>query len=277
MKTLSRHRLCLCGSVIRSLLLAPALVPLTIAFASPVTTALAQSPEQQERIQASFVLSLGRPPTATELATWLAPGEIPLSALVTRQREQLHNNADLRRTTLVKACVDAFGREPTESEINSWTSNAGTYTEHMKRHLAWLASHPVEYEQVIERAYQRTMSRSAYPGEYAYWKQRATLSYALLVGCIEEWGRRNSPGLMETTGTASVSINSRFLTAIMLSPAVAAEARETFGLPAEGEAALAIAAGRNLIAAGGADIVTNGHMHLVVAGSPNLLPARRGS
>ena len=64
--------------------------------------------------------------------------------------------------------------------------------------------------------------------EIEYWKRQPALSYALLVGCIEDWARRNRPGLMATTGVASVSVNSAYLATIRLSPGVASPALSIF-------------------------------------------------
>ena len=53
----------------------------------------------------------------------------------------------------------------------------------------------------------------AHPEEIEYWKNHDTLSFVLLVGCVEDWARRNQPGLMVTAGTPTLIVQShRFAT-----------------------------------------------------------------
>lgn len=236
----------------------------------------AQSQTRSERIEASFLLALGRVPSTDELAAWSKPDGASVSELVARHRTKLESDAGMLRATVIRACIDGLGRLPTEAETSAWANGHRTYTEQVQQHIRWLAEHPADYAAVVDRAYQRVIHRSVYPGEIEYWKKRSTLSYVLLVGCIEDWGRRNAPGLMETTGTATVSVNCRFLSTIPVSPEVAIEARAAVA-PIDPDAIpLETAAGHNLVAAGAERIVTAGRMHLVAAGSPDLLPASSG-
>jgi hypothetical protein len=146
----------------------------------------------------------------------------------------------------------------------------------MALHLKWLAEHPAEYEQVINHAYQFLIHRDVYSLELAYWKTHDTLPYSLLVACLESWARRNQPGLMVTSGTLMVSINSDYLTTARLSPAIALEARAAAGLPPMEDVANPAAFGRNIVAAGAAELVSSGHICFVAAGSPSLLPSHAG-
>jgi len=240
-------------------------------------TVSAQSNEQEERIGASFVLALGRAPSSGEIDHWAKLGTLPVADLIARHQQQLQGDVGVKRATVVKACADAFGREPTEPEIDAWSSGNWTYAELMKQHIQWLGEHPTEYQQAIERAYQLVMRRPAYPVEIDYWKAQPTLSYALLVGCIEDWARRNAPGLMATTGTPTVSLHSAYLTTFRLSPAIAAEARAAAGLVPAGDANLSSASGRNLVAAGAGNVATGGHIHFVAAGGARLRPTLPGN
>ncbi len=224
-----------------------------------LATAPALSAQQTQRITASFVVALGRAPSAGELAQYAEAAPLPIADLIARLREQIATDPAAKRATVIKAAADAFGRTPTDSEIARWANGTRTYTELMQDHLAWLAAHPADYEQVMQRAYQFLLRRDPYPSEVGYWEKRPALPYALLVACLENWARRNQPGLMETSGEATVSVNSEFLTAVWLSPEVAAEARAAVGLPAP-------APGHNLVAAGAAGIVSSGRIHFVAAG-----------
>jgi len=254
-----------------------ALLITVIGSAAPVATASAANSTQSERIGAAYVLAFGRAPSPQDFTDGEKQGEVAVSELLARLQARLPNDVNLQRAVVVKAGVDAFGRLPTKSEMETPSGGVTNYTELMKRHLAWIAAHPAEYDQILERAYQRVVRRSVYPNEIAYWKKRDTLPYVLLVGCIEDWGRRNAPGLMETTGTPTISVNSRYVTTIALSPNVAAEARLAADLPLTGDAAFAAALGHNLVAPGADNIVTTGHMHLVATGADDLLLTDTGS
>jgi hypothetical protein len=236
------------------------------ALALSFATAAAQPTGQIERIGASFMLAFGRSPSAAEVGHWAGQGEFSVSALVARHRQQLQGDAAMARATAVRAFQDAFGRAPGAEESASWSGDAITYTELVRRHLQWLAAHPADYAQVLGRAYQQVIRRDVYAEETDYWKTQDTLSYTLLVGCIEDWARRNQPGLMVTSGTATISVNSSFLSTLRLSPAVAAEARAAAGMVPVSEAERVANPGRNVIAAGADKVFSSGHIHFVAAG-----------
>jgi hypothetical protein len=239
---------------------------LCLAFA----TTFARAEDQAERIRVSFALAFGRVPSVSEIADASKAGALSMADLLARHRQQLEHDAASARATTVKACEDAFGRQPTDAEIADGAAGHHTYAELMKQHIGWLKDHPSEYADVIGKAYQLLIRRAAYPEEIEYWKSRDTLPYALLVGCVENWGRRNSPGLMATTGIPTISVNSRYLTTIAVSPAVAAEARVAAGLAVSDNPNLASAAGLNLVGPGSGQITTVGHMYFAAVGGPEL-------
>jgi hypothetical protein len=243
---------------------------LVFVLAVPSVIARAQSAEQEERIAASFVLALGRTPTADEIERWTKEEPLPFADLIARHRRQLQSDAATARAVVIKASEDALGRVPGEDDIKS-LSGGGTYADLVQRHLRWLADHPADYEQVMHRAYRLVLERDAYSVEIDYWKRQPPLSFALLVGCVEDWARRNRPGLTATTGVASVSVNSAYLATARLSPAVAAEARGAAGLVPAGDAALASAVGRNLVAPGAGHVASVGGIHFTAAGAANLV------
>ncbi len=243
------------------------------ALASAAVAAPAESSERKDRVAASFVLALGRAPTAMELAGGEASAALPLAAQLAARREALQRDPALLSTVTVKAWQDAYGRTPTADELKAAVGAGGTYTEQLKRHVAWLAAHPAEYAQVLHRAYRLLLQRDAFDLELAYWKPEGALPYALLLACLEDWARRNQPGLMVTTGIPTASVNSRYLVTARLAPAVAAEARVAAGLAPAGDAALAVAAGRNLVAVGAEGVSSAGGIHFVAAGSAGLVLA----
>ncbi len=223
---------------------------LAAALAFSVAHAAAPSTDQQQRVAVASVLALGRLPDASAA---VADGSV--ADLIAAQRKQLASDATLQRAVATKAFGDAFGRAPSSDEL---TTKAGTtYTELMQAHVAYLAAHADEYAKVLNRVYQLVIRRDVYPEEIEYWKKKDVQSFTVLVGCVDNWGRRNQPGLMVTAGPAAVSVNCVFLTSVRLSPAIAAEARAAAGLPAPTDAA----AGTSLLAAGAEKIVSDGRIH----------------
>lgn len=247
---------------------------LTVAvLACASVAALGQSPAQAERVAASFVLALGRTPAAGEVDQWITQEPLPLADLVARHRRQLGDDAAAARAVVIKAGQDALGQAPTEDQVKD-LSGGRSYVDLMQHHIRWLDGQPDEYTKVLHRAYRSVLARDAYSVEIDYWKRRPVLSFALLVGCIEDWARRNRPGLMATAGTPSVSVNSACLATVRLSPAVAAEARIAAGLALAPDRALALAAGRTIVAPGAELVTSVGGIAFVAAGAPGIVPAQ---
>jgi hypothetical protein len=244
---------------------------LVVACVSATAVAYAQSAQIEERIAASFVLALGRTPTAAEAEQWAKDGPHSVADLFSRHREALRHDAADGREVAVKAAQDAFGRAPSEDELRR-LSDGEVYAEIVQRHIQRLAGNPAEYERVVHCAYRLHLQRDAYAVELDYWKARATMSFVLLAACVENWARRNQPGLMATAGVPSASVNSPYLAAVRLSPAVAAEARAAAGLPPPGGAALADALGRHVVAPGAGTIASVGGIHFAAAGGTTLVP-----
>jgi hypothetical protein len=232
----------------------------------------AAAPQSSERIAASFVLARGRAPTSAEMSEWNKVEAKSIADLIARHRQALQADVSQRRAVAEKASEDALGRKATDAELTTWTAEPRTYTELMKQHLAFLKEHAADYEKALNQAYQVVARRDVYPNEIAYWKARDTLPYVLLVGCVEDWAHRNSPGLMETVGTPTIAPYCRYLTTATLSPAEEDEAREAVGLISTETADARSASGRTLVAVGGDRIVGGGHVHFVAAGGEGLLP-----
>jgi hypothetical protein len=221
------------------------------------------SPAAQERAAAAFLLVHGRKANPQELAQLQAGAGRPIAEQIKALSESLKKDAQESRSVADKAAWDALGRGAAPSD----QGGALNYTQAVKRHVDWLAQHRDEYEKVIHRAYRHVLNRDAYPAEITYWENLGTYSYVMLLGGIDHWARRSSPGLTETAGTPMVSWSSDFLTTVVVSPTVAAEARAAADLENKEETSLAMAAGHNVIAAGSEGLVTGGRMHFVAAGA----------
>lgn len=246
-----------------------------LALAPAVAGAQVSQP-QQERIAASFILARGRAPTGAELEQWAEQQPASIADLLARHRAELQADAAAQRQVAARAALDAFGRAATGAELAP--DAAAGYMELMNRHLGSLRAQPAEYEQVLRRAYRLVVRREAYPEEIDYWRERGTLPFALVAACLEDWMRRNQPGLMVTTGTPTVSASSRYLVTAPLAPAIANEARAAAGLPGVSRGPQEEnpgANGRNLVAAGAEAIVTGGHRYFAAAGADTLATGGR--
>lgn len=225
----------------------------------------AQAPTQQEIISASCLIAFGRPAELGELNDPLLANKT-LAQLVAGHREDLKNDPEIQRLVARQAFLHARGiAAPGKPDFVS-SAPGLTYADHIKQQIAWLAEHPEAYREVINRAYQLVIRRDAYPEEYAYWKPYGTLPYVVLVGAIENWAFRNQPGLMVTTGTPSIAINSRFLQTQRVPLSLANEARELLGLPVWTDVARQHSPGRNIVAVGAKDIESVGGVHFLLAG-----------
>jgi hypothetical protein len=207
-------------------------------------------------------------PTAAEVAAWSASAESPFSGLLARHRQELAADAAERRAVADKAGLDVFGAQP-GPEQKGPSDSSDTYLRLVAAHLRRLADHPEDYVNVVQRAYRFVLRRDAYPQELDYWKRYSAKPFVLLAACIDDWARRNQPGLTVTSGPAAVNVNSRFLVAVRLSPAVAVEVRAAAGFarPRGSGAAL----GRHVVAPGADDVASVGGVHFVATGAPGLM------
>lgn len=221
------------------------------------------------RLAAACAVAFGRFPLPGDTATFPAPADATFADLLALARSRLATDAALRSDTARRAFHDAFGRPPTASELPADSAPEQTYSEQVTRHLATLATAPAAYREVLDRAYQKVVRRPAFEEEIAYWRDNAdgALSFVLLVGCLDDWARRNQPGLMVTTGVPTVSINSAGLRTLRVTAALAAEIRAATAPVSAADAARALAASRNLIAPGANRITTAGGMHFLAIGA----------
>lgn len=220
------------------------------------------------QVAAAFVLGLGRLPATAEVTTCAQAGATSAAQVMSRIEGELRSDPALRRATAVRACEDALGREPTPAELARAANNPATYTARVEAELHRLATDPARYERVMNRAYERVLGRAVYDTEITYWRSRPVLSFAMLTACVHDWARRNRPGLMATTGIPSASVNTPYLTTVKLLPAAAGDVQAAAGLSPAADPDLAEAAGRNVLAPGGAQVLSIGHIHFAAAGVP---------
>jgi hypothetical protein len=247
------HRLAIIIGVLVATFLAPAF-------------AVQDKVAQEERITAAYLLALGRAPSASEIDVIAKDSPSSVAAAIESIQHRIEKEPALQQAISLKAFRDTYGREPSDGEL----LRGGDYTSLMNRYIEKLAISPEEYKHVLERAYRLVVKRGLYDEEIGYWKPYGTLPFALVVACLDEWARRNQPGLMVTTGTAAVSANCHYLTTVRLSPSVAEEARAALKFPLAPTSDYYYASNRTVITPGGEQIVSNGRVHFVAAGAPDL-------
>lgn len=217
---------------------------LSFLFAT-ATGLLAGESSQADRFEAAFLLSHGRLPSAEELAEGAEMATGSVSDLYSKLAKESSSPE-----VAAFAYLDVFGIEPTNA------GDGGSYWELSRQHLATLESDAEAYEAVINRAYKYVINRDVYEEEIAYWKEHGVFTYTMLVACVEDWAKRNQPGLMVTAGTPTVSVNSEYLTTLRLSPALAAEVREAIGGLEEAR----------IIHPGAKSLKSGGGIHLIATG-----------
>jgi hypothetical protein len=240
-----------------------------IVFAGLPAAAVAQPTAQEQRVAASFVLALGRGPTADEAARWASRGPSSVAELIALHRQDVQKDAAAARAVAAKADDDAFGGASL-ADRPAGRPAAGIYSDLVRQHVQYLADHAADYQQVLNRAYRLVVQRDAYPMELDYWKRLPALPFSLLVACVENWAARNQPGLTATSGVPAASVTSRYLVTVTLSPAVAGEARAALGLEPAGDRAMATAAGRHVVSPGASEVVSVGGIHFAAAGAAGL-------
>jgi hypothetical protein len=221
--------------------------------------------EPDARITASFLLARGRVPAAAELGAWPDAATSSFADLMARHREQLRQDAAAQQAVAAKAGLDAFGAAADQAPAGS-PRGAGLYLDAMRQHLQWLTARPDEYVLVVQRAYRLVLRRDAYAPELEYWKRRPVQSFALLAACIDDWARRNQPGLTVTSGPAAINVNSPYLTTVRLSSALAAEVRAASGIQRPAKPAL----GYHVVAPGAEAVASVGGVHFAAAGAADL-------
>lgn len=199
---------------------------------------------------------------------WPAPAEPgqgvdrSIGQAVDALKQRLATDRAAAATVAAKASRDAFGPAATEPRGGD---AALTYAECMRRNLDELSRSTDRYEAAIRSAYPVVIHRDAYAEEIAYWKKHGVVPYYLLLAAIENWARRNQPGLMVTAGTPTISINSAYLATVRVAPAAASEVRTALGLPASGPSIGGADHGQ-VLAVGGGAMETDGGMYFVAAG-----------
>lgn len=210
-----------------------------------------------ERITVAYMIAMGRKPNTGELNYWKGQGNLTVSQLVENHRQYLAGDKASKRTMIIKAFKNSYGRNPTESEISTNMNQNMTYAEWMNNHLAWLKKSSSDYVNVIKNSYKTVFGREPNSGELNFWKSQPVMSHMILAACHEDWKRKN-PNAAKTSGSNTVGSSSSYLEFAKVGSQVANEASGLIG-PAAG----------NVIAPGSGNVIAPGGGNVVAAGGMN--------
>jgi hypothetical protein len=223
------------------------------------TSVFAQSADELKRqsIQASYLLALGKKPTAAELNYWMSQtinGDM-LKTLYENHRNWLQGNPEVKKDMIRRSFKNSYGRNPNDNEVNTNMQLNWTYTDWMNNHTAWLKKSSNDYEKAIQFAFQNVMGRYPTSSELSFWKGKGAMAYYVVASCVEQC--KNS-GNSSNCNSNVFGTSTRFADAINVAPKVAASANNLIGQ-----------AGGNVVAPGGANVVSAGGANVVAAGGLN--------
>lgn len=224
-----------------------------------ITGVLAQNADQlkTERINASYLIAMGRKPNSGEITHWKKQGDLTVAQLVEHHRNYLAGDANMKRSLIIQAFKNSYGRAPIESEIKTNMTQKMTYAEWMINHINWLKKSTTDYTDVIKRAFKAVMGRDPQQAEINYYKSQPVMSYMVMAATLEDWKRQNG-NKAKTSGTLTIGASSSYLSYVGVSATVASEASNIIGQ-----------ASGNVIAAGGGNAVSAGGANVVAAGGGN--------
>lgn len=221
------------------------IVPLLIIFG----TAAAQT-DQDQRIQASYILAFGKKASSGEVNYWKTQGDLTVGQMLTRHQQYLTQDAATHTAAIRRSYWDAFGRSAEPGEVQYWMRVNDTYTTLMKNHLNFLNGNRSEYEKTIRASYSNVFGRQPSADEISYWQSQAKVPFLILVAYHQDYKRRNA-------AIVQGRINFRNVTAATtqtLNRRITSEAAAAAGLPASGAL---IPGGASLIGQDGNSIIGN--------------------
>lgn len=230
-----------------------------------VGTVMAQS---TERIQASYLVALGRVPNSGEIAYWRGQGNLSVQQLIDRHKKYIGEDRGTRESIIRKSYVDVLGYNPSPDEVKYHSQFNRTYAQMVNEHIEYAKRYGHIHDNIIKNSYQLAFRRQPNDGELRYWKQFGVISYSYLVSMHEEYKKANNyPSNRVLPMNSSVSF-------APVSASVLSETRFAFG---ELVGHMVAAGGGNMVAAGGGNMVAAGGGNMVAAGGGNMVAAGGGN
>ncbi len=213
----------------------------------------AQTSPEGQRAAVAWIQVFGEIPATAAIEQTAKGGSIP--AIAAALRQQLGRNEAAAREVAERAWADTFG--PSRPFETGESSGPVSYLELVGAHLESLQTAPQNRRALIDAAYTAVLGRQAYDIEHDYWLGRPPIPFLLVTACLDDWARRNQPGLMATAGPPCIPVDSRRIRTLRLAPAIATEARALLHGDAS-DGALALARGESVLAPGAAGIISVG-------------------
>lgn len=247
-----------------------------LCFIAMAAFSLEVKAQNNERINAGYIIAFGRLASSAELTYWNAQGNLSVQKIVELHKNYIKSNpGSAGREVIIKSYLDGLGYLPTAAEIQYHTKFGRTYAEMVTAHMNYITTYPSEYEKIIKRSYQTILLRQPNINEINYWKSQGVICYAMLINCHQDWKNRNATGQSQRIAVAS---NAPFIISAPVSAAVLAETKQAFNsLVSPGGGNMVAAGGGNMVAAGGGNMVAAGGGNMVAAGGGNMVAAGGGN
>lgn len=144
---------------------------------------------KKERIQASYLLAIGRLPTTGELDWWSKQNDYTVAQLVETHRTYMNRTSPGSKDEIIKkSYFIAFGRDAhtvQPGEVNHWKGRSEVFWETFPYHVRFLSDNlrvrPDIYEDVIKNGYLKLFNKTASTAEINKWKGQPVKSFAELI------------------------------------------------------------------------------------------------
>jgi hypothetical protein len=216
-----------------------------------LTSAFAQS--KDEIVNGSYFVAFGRFANQGELNYWKNAGNYTVAQLVEMHRDYLSRDRNEKIATINRAYMDAFGWNPSSSDIDYWSKLNKTYGEIMTVQMNTLRNNSKSRTLVIQQSYYRSFNKLPDAAQLQYWLNQSPYSFAQLVAFHSTWKNqgRNTSSITQIQG----SLNQNGIS--------------TFNFSPQAISAVVAAGGGNVVAAGGGNVVAAGGANVVAAGGRN--------
>ena len=216
--------------------------------------------DQEQRIQASYVMAFNKTASGGEINYWKTQGNLSIAQLLARHKEYIINNKDLWDGILRVSYTDAFGRPIESGEYNFHIKYPRTYVEMMNAHMQYLNQNPSLYDNVIRESYKSVFGRGPQDGELNYWRGQQKVAYIWLFRAHVQYAANSRRNQASMSGVRTIPTTPGILSELR---------RAVVGLVGNDGASLIGNDGGTLVAAGAGNLIGNDGSTLVAAGGGN--------
>ena len=150
-----------------------------VCFSGPF---MATAQLKKERIQASYLLAIGRLPKDAELTWWSQQNDYTVAQLVEAHRTYMNTTNKASKADPIKQTYNiVFGRDPQPAEIEYWKGRNETCWEMVPQHVNYLNQNKFLYDDVIKRAFNLMFAKAPDAAQLSLWKAQPIRSYAEII------------------------------------------------------------------------------------------------